>query len=563
MHHKLIKPVMARTPGFNQQLVDGFHKKEFEGGLAWFDRALRNILKSVESKGVIYQHTVRASPREFMDYLSKSSRKVFDVHKETLYPVKIMIDYKDKGGKINNFVAYTMLPYTNEHGDVFLRGAWYNLQFVLADRGLPVTKENSLFVKVLGFKFKIGVEHFNFDQVFMETGHQVNKTHDLNLASNRFYSPTDARKIKDSKTPIPLLAWYIFANKGFSAAMTEYGECDYRIGSVDALIAECKPEDRWEIFTRPNGNTPNKSSLGDFINLDIGIAVRNLSPSRPLLSAMALQYACALLFVVDCCSSYFDIDRLDDPIYWTLIIGRCSVKAGDTDEYIIRLMQGHFVAINEYLDEDSIRKFASQSIVVTNMFDLFNYIIANRSEIVQTTDRASMFYKELASLEFTLDSLLTAANNFKHDIKNNSEINWKKVARFLTSRFHIKEIDNARTANLILEATPTDNPFVDYVLGCTPQHKVYTGTGKSKRGDFDVNDSASFTHASLPFVNSFMRVSKPNPDGRGYLNPNLYLINGNTTGLDPEHQELYERTNNRLRYREPWPCRKSSHPEPE
>lgn len=552
MDPRAIKAINAKMPQFNQSIVEGFHQKEFEAGLIWFDHALRNILKSVEKRGVFYQKTVRATPKEFIDYLAGSSRKVFDVHKETLYPVKIMIDYKDKGGKIHNFVSFTMLPYTDRHGDLFLRGAQYSLQFVLAERGLPVTKENSLFVKVLGFKFKIGVEHFNFDQVFMETGTQLNRSTDINLAANRFYSPTEARKIKDSKTPTPLLAWYIFANMGFSAAMTEYGECDYRVGSVDALLAECKPEDRWEIFTRPSSSTSNKCSLGDFVNLDMGIAVRNLSPKRPALSAMALQYTCSLLFIIDCCSSYFDIDRLDNPDYWKLIIGRCSVKAGDTDDYIMRLMYEHFDAINEYLDEDSIRKFASQSIVVTNMFDLFNYIIANRSEIVQTTDRASMLYKELASLEFTLDSLLTAANNFKHDIKNNSEINYKKVARFLTSHFHIKEIDNARNANLVQEPTPTDNPFVDYVLGCMPQHKVYTGVGKKKRGDFDVNDSASFTHASLPFVNSYLRVTNPNPDGRGFLSPCVYLINGKTTGLNPEFKELYEKTDKRLRLREPW-----------
>ena len=266
---------------------------------------------------------------------------------------------------------------------------------------------------------------------------------------------------------------------------------------------------------------------------------------------MALQYAGALLFVIDCLSSYFDIDSIDNPDYWKLIIGRCSVKAGDSNEYIMRLMHEHFDSINEYLDEDSIKKFASQSIVVANMFDLFNYIIANRSEIVQTTDRASMFFKELASLEFTLDKLITAANSFKHDIKNNSELSQKKVSRFLNNNFHIKEIDNARTTNLIQEPTPTDNPFIDYVLGCMPQHKVYTGVGnKKKRGDFDTTDSACFTHPSLPFVNSYLRVTNPYPDGRGYLTPCIHLINDKITGLAPEFKELYEATDRRLKRRE-------------
>lgn len=551
MDPNLIAPIETTMPAFNRVIVEGFHQKEFENGVHYYDHALHLIFKSIEKRGVFFKGVKRVAPRDYFEYLVKGSAKIFDIHKETLYPVKLMFDYMDKSGKIISLnPVFQMLPYTDRHGDLWLRGTNYSLQFVLAERGLPVTKENSLFVKVLGFKFKIGVEHLKYDMVFTETANNLTRTAGINLAANRFYSPTEARKIKDTKTPTPLLAWYIFADMGFSRAMQTYGECEFEIGSTDALINECKATDRWEIITR--SSSLNTKSLGDYIGNDYAIAVRNKSSKRKELSSMALQYAAALLFVIDCLSSYFDIEEIDNPNYWKLIIGRCSVKAGDPNDYIMRLMDDHFDAINEYLDEDSIKKFASQSIVVSNMFDLFNYIIANRSEIVQTTDRASMFHKELASLEFTLDKLITAANSFKHDIKNNSELSQKKVARFLNNNFHIKEIDNARTTNLIQEPTPSDNPYIDYGLGCMPQHKVYTGSGnKKKRGDFDTTDSACFTHASLPFTNSYLRVTNPYPDGRGYLNPCIFLINDKTTALNPEFKELYDRTSYRLKHRMP------------
>jgi len=551
MHQKLFEAIDESMPRFNQTIAEGFHQKEFENGLHYFRHSLGLIFKSIEKRGVFFRDVVRVPPREYIEYLTKSSNKIYDIHKETLYPVKLLFEYMDKSKRIVPMgPVYTMLPYCDAHGDMWLRGTQYSLQFVLAERGLPVTKENSLFVKVLGFKFKIGIEHFLYDQVFTETANNMTRTNDINLAANRFYSPTEARKIKDNKTPTPLLAWYIFADMGFTRAMQQYGECDFEVGPTDALIAECKASDRWEIITRSSSR--NARSLGDFVGHDYAVAVRNRSSKRKELSSMALQYAAALLFVIDCLSSYFDIDSIDSPDYWKLIIGRCSVKAGDSNEYIMRLMNEHFDSINEYLDEDSIKKFASQSIVVTNMFDLFNYIIANRSEIVQTTDRASAFHKELASLEFTLDKLITAANSFKHDIKNNSELSQKKVARFLNNNFHIKEIDNARTTNLIQEPTPTDNPYIDYGLGCMPQHKVYTGAGnKKKRGDFDTTDSACFTHASLPFVHSYLRVTNPYPDGRGFLTPCVFLINDKVTGLNPEFKELYDKTEMRLKRRMP------------
>ena len=549
---KLARAVDQTMPRFNQTIMEGFHQKEFENGLHYYETALKTLLQPIEKRGVFFRRVERVSPKEYFEYLVNSSSKMYDIHKETLYPVRLKFDYMDRSGQMIELKApYTMLPYTDRYGDIWLRGVHYSLQFVLAERGLPVTKENALFVKVLGFKFKIGVEHFKFDRVVTDSGNYRTYNSDINLAANRFYSPTESRKITDSKTPTPLLAWYVFANIGFSKAMQQYGECDFMVGNVDALIEECKPKDRWEIITRTSDKSGNTKGLGDYISHDLGIAVRNRESRRAELSTMGLQYATALLFIMDCMPSYFDMDEIDNPDYWKLIIGRCSVKAGDTNEYIMRLMYEHFDSINEYLDNESIRKFANQAIVVSDMFDLFNYIIANRSEIVQTTDRASMFHKELSSLEFTLDKLITAANNFKHDIKNNSELSQKKVARFLHNHFHIKEIDNARTTNLIQEATPTDCPYVDYVLGCMPQHRVYTSSAKAKkRGEFDTSDSAGFIHASIPFVNSYSRVTGPYPDARGYLTPCIYLINERETGLDPELKPLFEKTDKRLRHRE-------------
>lgn len=549
MFHLLAERIKENYPVFNQTIMEGFHLKEFEGAQRYYTNALRIIFKSIEKRGVFFRDVVRVSPREYIEYLMNSSTKIYDIHKETIFPVKLLFDYQDKSGQMIRMQAFTMLPYCDKYGDIWLRGVHYSLQIVLAERGLPVTKENSLFVKVLGFKFKIGTEHFNYDYVFNHGGQITTSTASINLASNRFYSPTDSRKITSKNVPIPLLAWYVFANMGFTKAMELFGECEYELGPVDVLVDECKAKDRWEIITRSKAD--NHKFLGDYVALDLGIALRNKSSKRKTLNTLGLQYAAALQFVIDCMSSYFDIDRIDDPDYWKLLIGRTSVKSGDSNEYIMRLMYDHFDSINDYLDEDSIKKFAAQNIVASDIFDLFNYIITNRSEIVQTTDRASMFHKELASLEFTMDKLITAANNFKHDIKNNSELSQKKVSRFLNSRFHVKEIDNARTTNLIQEATPTDVPYVDYMLGCMPQDKVFTSSSKNKKkGDFDANDSSTHIHTSQLFVNSHLRVSSPCPDGRGYLLPCVYLINGKVTGLDPKFKPLYDKSEKRLRTRE-------------
>lgn len=552
MFPKLAKAVDAKMPRFNEVVTGGFHKQEFNKGLATYRHILRLIFKNMESRGLYFRDVKRVSPRDFIEYVSRGANKTYDIHKETIYPVRLDFEYKDSEGTMHKTIPiYTMLPYTDDYGDMFLRGSHYSLQFVLAERGISVTKEDSLFVKVLGYKFKIDAERFKLDKVLTELNNYATRTIDVNLACNRFYRPTPARSIKDNKKiPTPLLAWYIFADMGFSNAMERYGDCEYIVGETETLIDECKPKDGWEVFTRSSSINPK--SLGDRIDNGLGVAIRNKDKTRKELDVTGMQYICALMFVIDCLSSYFDIQRIDEPDYWKLIIGRTSVKAGDSDEYIMRLMHEHFDSVNEYLDEDSVKKFAGQAIVVSNMFDLLNYLITNRSEIVQTTDRASMFHKELASFEFTIDALITAANRFKLDVKNNTELSLSKINRLIISNFRAKEIDNARTANLIQEATPTDNPLTDYMLGCLPQHRVYTGSSPGrKKAEFDANDPASAIHASVPFVNSFQRVTAPHPDGRGFLNPCVYLINGKITALNPKHRELYEATERRLTTRIP------------
>lgn len=549
MQRKLANAVDSSMPRFNEEIVDGFHKREFERARHYYGNWLRMTFKGLEDKGVYYRGVVKVPPKEYISYLNSTQAKIFDVHKETLYPVKILFDYKDKTGKmIPQKPVYQMLPYTNEYGDVFLRGVFYSLQFVLAERGLPVAKDNSLFVKVLGFKFKVGDEYFKYDIVTNDLGYVHSIPTSINLAANRLYSPTEARRITVKRTPIPLLAWYVFAKHGFGKSMEKYTECEYVIGGVDTLLEQCPSKDGWVVMKR--SSTPNNRSLGPFISNDYGIAIRNKSRTRTTLSPMGEQYAASLLVVMDCMSSYFDIDRIDDPLYWRLIIGRTSVKPGDLDDYILRLMNEHFDSISGYMDEESVQRFANHGIVVDDMFELFNYIIVERSNIIQNTDRADGFGKELASLEFTLDRLITSANDFKHDIKNNSELNQSKIAKFLSSNFLIKEIDNARDANLIQEATPTDNPFVDYMLGCIAQDKLYNKSIPGRRGGFDTGDSSTHIHPSLPFVYSHLRVTKPSPDGRGFLSPCLNLVNGRLIALDPEMKDLYERTKKRLTVRE-------------
>lgn len=131
MDPKLWEVIDETMPPFNPTIVEGFHKKEFDQGLQIFERNLRLTFKGIDNKGVYFRGISRVSPRDFIAFLKEASTKPFDIHKETLYPVKLSFDYKDKSGKMIPLKdAYVMLPYCDRHGDIFIRNTQYSLQFV-------------------------------------------------------------------------------------------------------------------------------------------------------------------------------------------------------------------------------------------------------------------------------------------------------------------------------------------------------------------------------------------------------------------------------------------------
>lgn len=552
MDPKLFNLIDNSMPKFNETIVDGFHAKEFDRAEKFYEDILAMTFECIKKRGVYFKGVHSVKPDEMFNVINANTgNKYFETHKESLYPVKVLFEYKDIDGTVTEIrPAYIFLPHTNKFGDLWIRGTLYSLQMVLVDRGLSVTKEDMIFVKVLGWKFKVGVENFEFNKVFTDVVPNKTGPISLNLPASRFYNASEAKKVNPTKTPTPLLAWYVFAEYGFDRAIAEFGECECLIGDLNTLIQSCKPEDGWSIYSS-TGRRHNKL-ITDYIYLDIGVAVRPKDGIREgEIPTVALQYIGALLFTMDTVPAYFNLNRINESNFWRYIIGKCSVKSGDRDEVIMRYMNEHFSSMNESLDEGSIKRFARDRIVVNDMFELFNYIIVNRGEIVKTADRASVLHKGLSSLEFTMDKLITGANQFKHEVKNTTELNLKKIEKMITKHFHLRGIERAKTdCNLIQEDTPSDNPLCCFVLGVISQSKIFKQRSTTGDSDFNPNDPATFLHPSIAFGCSYQRVTDPNPDSRGYINPCVELSSDKYITIKPELKDLYDATSKRLTERE-------------
>lgn len=562
MDPQALKLIRKERGGFTEELVDSWHKKDMDRLIPHLNEAFSSMFKSLEEKGYIFDCLEEVDPIEFYNQITRSSgngTKDFEMAKNSFFGVRILNHYRDPVTGVESELKNPLmfLSYTNKHGDILVRNGTYSLQYVLSERGPSVDggRDKTIFIRVLGYKFKVTKEIHTFNRVY-KNGENINTSAiNMTLPANRFMSSKNDRKITSKKVPIPLLAWYVFGKYGFTQCMKEFAECDYVIDTLDTLLDICPESEGWQILSNTGAIHPKAFDRpkGTPVLDEPALAIKSMNKGGEI-SNLALQYAGGLLFMFGVFSHELDIRRLDDVDYWRVIIGRCSIRlpAKTEPSVYLRQMNEHFTSIEEMADKITIDKYNKFDINITSTYDLFNYLLLNYSSLIKLYNPADMLHKELASMEFLVDFLIHQANDFRFMIRNKSNITPKTINRELDTYFRLFNIDKSvRENNTILEATGTDNPLIDYGLGIILQTKstVNRGPGKKKE-DFDPNHPGSVIDASQPFVVSYQYASKPNPDGRGMLQPRVHLVNGKYTALRPEDRKLYEATKRRLRFRE-------------
>lgn len=563
MDPQFLKRTQVQRGSFTQELVDGWHKKDLDRIVPYLSKCLENMFRSLQEKGYYFDGIEEVCPLEFYNAITRTSSssgtKDFEIAKNSFFGVRIKNHFKDPVTGIESELKCPLifLPYTNKYADIYTRNSTYSLQYVLSERGPSVDggREKTIFIRVLGYKFKVTKEIHTFNQVYKTKGNIHTSAINMTLPANRFMNSKNERKINSKKVPIPLLAWYLFGKYGFSYCMKEYAECEYMIDTLDTLIDICPEGEGWQVYANTGQIHPKAFDRpkGTPLLDEPAIAIKSRNKGGEI-SNLAMQYAAGLLYMFGVFSHELDTRRLDDIDYWRLIIGRCSIRLPPKTqpEVYLRQMNEHFGSVEEYADDITIDKYNKFDIEVRDTYELLNYLMLNYSSLIKLYDPADMLHKELASMEFLIDFLIHQANDFKFMIRNKSNITPKIIGRELDTHFRLFNADKSvRENNTILEQTGTDNPYIDYGLGIILQTKstVNRGPGKKKE-EFDPNHPGSVIHASQPFVVSYQYSTKPNPDGRGMLLPRVALVQGKYTALHPEDRGLYEATKHRLKHKE-------------
>lgn len=562
MDPQILKVVSKQRGTFTQELVDGWHKKDMDRIVSHLEKCFHNMFRSLQDKGYYFDGIEEVCPLEFYNQVTRSSSsgtKDFEIAKNSFFGIRVLNHFKDPVTGVESELKCPLmfLAYTNKYGDIYTRNSLYSLQYVLSERGPSVDggRDKTIFIRVLGYKFKVTKEIHTFNRVYRHGDKVTTGAINMTLPANRFMNSKNDRKINSKKVPIPLLSWYVFGKYGFNHCMREFAECEYKIDTLDTLLDICPESEGWQIYSNTSQIHPKAFDRpkGTPLLEEPALAIKSRNKGGEI-SNLALQYAGGLLFMFGVFSHELDIRRLDDIDYWRLIIGRCSIRLPNRTlpSVYLRQMNEHFSSIEELADDITIEKYNKFDINVRTTYDLFNYLILNYSSLIKLYDPADMLHKELASMEFLVDHLIHQANDFRFMIRNKSNITPKIINRELDAHFRLFNIDRSvRENNTILEATGTDNPFIDYGLGIILQTKstVNKGPGKKKE-EFDPNHPGSVIHASQPFVVSYQYATKPNPDSRGMLQPRVYLVQGKYTGLRPEDRGLYEETKRRLKFRE-------------
>lgn len=554
MDPQLHSLIGLQREGFTEELID-WKEKDLKDIAEDLDNSFSYIFRSLREKGIFYSGITRVCPLEFYTEITRSSSatKEFENAKNSFFGVRVnfepWVDPKT-GIKYDLKCPLMFLPYTNEYDDIYIRNSLYNAQFVLAERGPCVDGENekTIFVSVLGYKFKVTKEMHTFKRINIYGKNVVDSSITMKLPATRFYNSRNSRKVTSKRTPLPLMTWYVFGKYGFTESMRRYGECDFVINDLETVLKECPPSEGWEIYSNNDFVHPKAFNRDISTMIDPVIAIRPIKGDN--ISNLGMQIAGSFLFMMGVFANMYDLSRLDDPDYWRLLIGKCSINlpAKTSDETYMRQMVEHFSSVEEYADARTLTRYRNNSIDVNDTYELFNWIVINYSHLIRTYNPANMLHKELACKEFLLENIIHSANDFRYKLKNKSNISQNVINREIDTHFRLFGIDKSlRENNVSLEQTGTDNPFIDYQLSVIHQTKnTVTRNPGQKKDEFNPNHPANRIDASQPFVVSYQCATGPHPDGRGMLIPRLFLVGGRYVGIRPEDIPTYQKVKREL-----------------
>lgn len=531
MDSRLLDGACKFMPEINPIIATGVAKEQIRGVEAFVDQILRAAAADFP-EGLTYDGYNRCTPQDEFNAITRvrDNKQLFELARSDFYMVSYQFSFQGKP----LFPRHLHLPYIRDGGLLYVRGKMFSVSPVLTDRLFSITADD-MFIQLTRKRL-----------TFERTSHRVivnNESELVNIVWSWVHVKAAAKNKskKANRIIVSTLAHYFFAKYGFIQTLKRYTNADVIVGT-DEINVHNYPKDEWVIFCSV-GVCPTALPTYSYKTTPLRVAVRKDQCTIDVKSFIGTFY-----YIVDHYPQRFDVESIDDPWIWKVVLGHIIYEAGTSEGLMVNEIEDHLNSIEEYIDAIVIKQFEVAGHNFKDIHDMFLYVIQQLSQPSATDGsyESSMYDKRLTTLRYLMYDIIAEINQLMFDLRNitkkRKELDETQINNIFNMRLRSDLITRITRHSNHPEVVPVsvsnDNMFFGVTAVMVSQEKTSTRGGS--KGKMNLKDPSKHLHASVAEVASYNNLPKADPTGRSRINPCLKLTPDFTVVRDPQHREVLD-----------------------
>lgn len=537
MDKYLFDKIHESVPKMNPLICNGLAVEQVKHAEEYIDKVFRSAAASFPPE-LEYKGCQRCTPNE--EYAEQTrerySKQVFEMARSDFYMVKYLFSFNG----VLMPPRYIYLPFLDTAGTMKVRGSQFVVNPVITDRLFSVDYDK-IFLPITRDKLTFERITHNFQTTDGRKSPSVVWSNIHHLAKKKTSFRTSAGFIIK---PVSTLAHYLFAKYGLTEAFKLFCDTDVIVGGIEIDEDTYHPDEY--IICRSTTVQPSAIRGRGYVPTDLRVAVKRSDYNEKVEGMLG-----GLFYVADLFPDRIKPEWIDSVVMWRIILGHIIYKNGDSEGKLQEDINHHIGSLDEYIDPLVQETLAEAEIPVTDIYQLFSYIIENMTDMVIETDVASMYDKRLTVLRYLMLHVVKGIFHLTYKLKRKAV----NSARPLTETDVRKAMDKwLKTAAAVSKITsdhgevnnmsyPGDNKLLKITSRVILQNLA---TGNQPQSG-QLNDASKYLHASLAEVGSYGNQPKFDPTGQSRINPYLPIGVDGTIVQSAEHKSLLDEIQNKIR----------------
>jgi hypothetical protein len=521
--------VVATTPKFNRQIVDGLATYH----LPKVDQYLDEVLRSGSSSfppDLKYLGLKRCTPHQRYSEESRkrNNTRRYETAKSSLYMVNLYFSFK--GVELPPKPLY--LPYVGAAGTIFLGGSKYMISPVLTDKVIS-PGNNNVFVRLL--RDKITFDRIPNYNIVINDKREITP-----IIWSQIYHKKQ-NKIKPTIKANLCIVHYLLCKYGFTEMFKRYTNANVHFGYSDTINEVNYPKSEW-IICGSSGIAPKSIRKEYYTPTDIKLAVRREEFNNTVLSLIS-----GFFYVVDHFTLRIkpDLKYLDNKRLWIILFGNILFSSVYSEQKLFEDVSTHFKSLDEYMDSLIKQELKEIGLICENVYDLFVVVLDRFNEWVlnSSSSESSMYNKKFSILYNVLESINNAYYTLIFKIRatmSRKELTELEVKTLLNQVIKPGLIYSLTRQHISMSTVSYSGDNKVPRMTCVIVPQAASSSNNAKKQRTSISSPAMRAHSSLVDIGSFCNLPKSDPSGKSRGNPYMDIDERGSVLPNMEYRELLD-----------------------